>query len=139
ATLLRSSRQTQTALRDVKRPAMVRAVLATLVDALAAIPAMEKLIEGAILDDGAVKDEASPALRRIRRELRASQGELVRILEREMQRLDPNHRVSDMSVTVRNGRYVIPVRREGRSTVGGIVHDTSYTGASVFVEPPAVV
>lgn len=139
ATLLRSSRNTQAALRDAKRPVVVRAVLAALIDALAALPAVEKLVERAILDDGSVKDEASPALRRIRRELRASQGELVRILEREMQRLDPSHRVNDMSVTVRNGRYVIPVRREGRSAVGGIVHDTSSTGVTVFVEPPAAV
>jgi DNA mismatch repair protein MutS2 len=92
-----------------------------------------------ILEDGSVKDDASSALRRIRRELRASQGELIRILEREMERLEPHHRVSDMSVTVRNGRYVIPVRREGRGITGGIVHDTSATGATLFIEPPAAV
>jgi DNA mismatch repair protein MutS2 len=44
-----------------------------------------------------------------------------------------------MSVTVRDGRYVIPVRREGRVTVGGIVHGASATGATLFVEPPAAV
>ncbi|HYD53177.1 MAG TPA: Smr/MutS family protein, partial [Gemmatimonadaceae bacterium] len=56
-----------------------------------------------------------------------------------MGRLDEHHRAPDMSVTVRNGRYVIPVRREGRATVGGIVHDASATGATLFVEPPAAV
>ena len=44
-----------------------------------------------------------------------------------------------MSVTVRNGRYVIPVRREAQGAVGGIVHDTSATGGTLFVEPPAAV
>jgi DNA mismatch repair protein MutS2 len=44
-----------------------------------------------------------------------------------------------MSVTVRDGRYVIPVRREGRSTVGGIVHGMSASGATLFVEPPAAI
>src|SRR5690606_9750653 len=54
-------------------------------------------------------------------------------------RLEPHHRVPDMSVTVRNGRYVIPVRREARGAVGGIVHDASATGATLFVEPPAAI
>ncbi len=139
ATLLRSSRRTQAFLRDPKRPAIVRALLAPLLDALIAAPALEDLVEHAIQDDGTVKDDASPALRRIRRELRSAQGELVRILEREMSRLEPHHRVADMSVTVRNGRYVIPVRREARMASGAIVHDTSASGATLFVEPPAAV
>src|SRR5437660_7471928 len=56
-----------------------------------------------------------------------------------MQNLDPSQRVGDMSVTLRNGRYVIPVRREARSSVGGIVHDASSTGGTLFVEPPAAI
>jgi DNA mismatch repair protein MutS2 len=86
-----------------------------------------------------VRDEASPALRRIRRELRESEGKLVALLERILGRLEAHQRVPDMSVTVRNGRYVIPVRREGRGAVGGIVHDSSHTGATLFVEPPAAI
>ncbi|HVZ79101.1 MAG TPA: Smr/MutS family protein, partial [Gemmatimonadaceae bacterium] len=72
-------------------------------------------------------------------ELRKSEGELVRILERAMERLESHHRPPDMSITVRNGRYVIPVRREGRGAVGGIVHDASSTGATLFIEPPAAI
>jgi DNA mismatch repair protein MutS2 len=139
ATLLRSSRRTRVTLRDERRPAMVRAVLAPLVDVMMSAQPLEEAIERAILDDGTVKDDASAALRRIRRELRASQGELIRILEREIQKLEPHHRVSDMSVTMRNGRYVIPVRREARVVAGGIVHDSSASGATLFVEPPAAV
>lgn len=139
ATLLRSSRRARESLRDPARPAVVRAVLAATVDALVSLPGIEDRIGRTLLDDGTVRDDASPALRRIRRELRASQGELIRILEREMERLEPHHRVSDMSVTMRNGRYVIPVRRGGQVAVGGIVHDTSSTGGTLFVEPPAAV
>lgn len=139
AILLRSSRRTRAQLDDQRRPPIVRAVLAAILQRLIAVPALESAIERAILEDGSVKDDASAALRRIRRELRAAQGELIRILEREMERLEPQHRVSDMSVTMRNGRYVIPVRREGRAIAGGIVHDTSASGATLFVEPPAAV
>ena len=139
ATLLHSARRTQTRLRDPKRPAIVRALLAPLIDVLISAPALEERIGRTILDDGTVKDDASAALRRIRRELRAAQGELIRILERVMERLDPQHRVSDMSVTMRNGRFVIPVRRGGSAIAGGIVHDTSASGATVFVEPPAAI
>lgn len=137
--LLRSSRRTRETLTDEKRPAAARAVLAAFLDRLTTDRALEGAIERAIADDATVKDEASPALRRLRRELRAAEGELIRLLERQLERLDEHVRVPDMSVTMRGGRYVIPVRREGRAAVGGIVHDTSASGATLFVEPPAAV
>ena len=139
ATLLHSSRHTQLRLRDARRPAIVRALLEPLLERLIARPVLEEAIARALLDDGTVKDDASAALRRIRRELRAAHSELIRILEREMERLDAQHRVSDMSVTMRNGRYVIPVRRGAHIAAGGIVHDTSASGGTLFVEPPAAV
>ena len=137
--LLRSSRRTREALGDERRPALARAVLAPLVARLFAAKPLEDTIDRTIQEDGTVRDDASPTLRRVRRELRAAEGELVRLLERVMERLEPHHRVTDMSVTVRDGRYVIPVRREGRTSVGGIVHGASATGATLFVEPPAAV
>ena len=79
------------------------------------------------------------ALKKLRRELKGSQGELIKLLERAMAKLESHQRVADMSVTVRNGRFVIPVRREARGAVGGIVHDASATGGTLFVEPPAAV
>jgi DNA mismatch repair protein MutS2 len=139
ATLLRSSRLTSAALRDPKRPPIIRGVLEPLVARLYPQRALEDEIVRTIDDDGQVRDEASPALRRIRRELRSAHAELVQLLEKAMQRLDPSQRVADMSVTLRNGRFVIPIRREARGQVGGIVHDTSSSGATLFVEPPAAV
>jgi DNA mismatch repair protein MutS2 len=139
ATLLRSSRLTTAALRDPKRPAVIRGVLEPLVSRLYTQRPLEDEIVRAIDDDGQVRDDASPALRRIRRELRSAHAELIQLLERAAQRLDPSQRVSDMSVTLRNGRFVIPIRREARGQVGGIVHDTSSSGATLFVEPPAAI
>jgi DNA mismatch repair protein MutS2 len=137
--LLKSGRRTKESMGDEKRPAAARAVLAPIVSRVVIDKGVEGAIDRAIADDASVKDEASPALRKLRRELRASEGELVRLLERQLAKLDESLRVPDMSITVRGGRYVIPVRREGRAAVGGIVHDTSATGATLFIEPPVAV
>ncbi|HUQ80893.1 MAG TPA: endonuclease MutS2 [Gemmatimonadaceae bacterium] len=137
--LLRSSRRTAEALRDPRRPVVATAVLSTIAASLVSAKQEEAALERVLADDGTVRDDASPALRRLRRELRGAEAELVRLLERIMARLESHQQVSDMSVTVRNGRYVIPVRREARGAVGGIVHDTSGSGATLFVEPPAAV
>jgi DNA mismatch repair protein MutS2 len=137
--LLRSSRVTRESLRGTRASAIVTAVLTEQIQALIANKTIEDAIARVIDEDGQVRDDASPALRKIRRELKGSQGELIKLLERAMAKLDQHQRVADMSVTVRNGRYVIPVRREALSAVGGIVHDASQTGGTLFVEPPAAV
>jgi DNA mismatch repair protein MutS2 len=137
--LLRSSRVTGDSLRGDRAPPIVTAVLAEQIETLFGNKSIEDSIEKTIDEEGQVRDEASPALRKIRRELKGSQGELVKLLERAMAKLEPHQRVADMSVTVRNGRYVIPVRREAQGAVGGIVHDASATGGTLFVEPPAAV
>lgn len=139
ATLLRSSRRVRAALKDPARPAFSRAVLSNLAEQLVDLEARERAIEAAIAEDAVVRDDASPELRRIRRELRQTEGQLARLLQREMARLEPQHQAGDLSVTMRNGRWVIPIRREARALVGGIVHDSSGTGATLFVEPPAAV
>ena len=138
-TLLVSARRTQAALRDEARHPAARAPLAPFADALLARPELERRLEAVLTDEGELRDDASPALRRLRRERRGAEGELVRLLERLMAKLEAHHRVDDASVTLRNGRYVIPVRREGRVAVGGIVHDSSQSGQTLYVEPPAAV
>jgi DNA mismatch repair protein MutS2 len=137
--LLRSSRLTREAFRGEKVSPVATAVLAEQRDALIVDKTNESLIEKTVDDEAQIRDDASPALRKIRRELRGSQGELIKVLERAMAKLEPHQRVADMSVTIRSGRYVIPVRREAQGAVGGIVHDASATGGTLFVEPPAAV
>lgn len=139
ARLLLSSRKTDDSLRDERRPRIVAAVLGPLASRLTIASQLEEQVGRTIDHDGSVKDDATPALRRLRRELRGAQGQLIKLLERTMARLEQHQAVPDMSVTVRNGRYVIPVRREARADVGGIVHDASATGNTLFVEPPAAV
>jgi DNA mismatch repair protein MutS2 len=137
--LMRSSRVTRETLGGDRARTVVGATLAPLTSSLIDARQQETVLTRALDAEGEVRDEASPELRRIRREVRGTRADLVQLLERAMARLDQQHRVEDMSVTVRNGRLVIPVRREGRSALGGIVHDQSATGGTLFVEPPAAV
>lgn len=137
--LLASSRLTRAALSRAEAPALAVSLLRPFRDALHTDSAAEADINKVVAEDGTIRDSASPALRRLRRELRESEGKLVALLERIMSKLESHQRVPDMSVTIRNGRYVIPVRREGRGAVGGLVHDSSHSGATVFIEPPAAI
>jgi DNA mismatch repair protein MutS2 len=138
-TVARSSRITRDELRHPERSPAARAVLAPFVERLTAARDLEDAVARAIDGEGNVVDDASPALRAIRAELRDSENRLIRLLERIMGGIPDEYRVPDMSVTIRNGRYVIPIRREGRSQLGGIVHGSSATEATLFVEPPAAV
>ena len=89
--------------------------------------------------DGQVQDAASRALARARRAVREARARLVQKLDAMLAALDPTERAPDAAVTVREGRYVIPVRSTARARVGGIVHDESATRATVFIEPPEVI
>ena len=137
--LLRSSRMTLESLADPRLPIAARAVLEPLTLQLFRDVAAESEIDRVLDDDAEVRDSASAKLRGLRRELRSAESNLVSMLERLVSRLDPAVQVPDMSVTIRNGRHVVPVRREGRGALGGIVHDASSTGSTLFVEPPAAI
>lgn len=91
------------------------------------------------LDDGTVLDEASPELARLRREIRASQSRMRKQLDGMLQASAVRPYLQEPLITVRGGRYVLPVKQEHRSQVPGVVHDQSASGATVFIEPLAVV
>ncbi|TVP75505.1 MAG: hypothetical protein EA352_08120 [Gemmatimonadales bacterium] len=105
-------------------------------DRLVRRPEMVRQLEKTVDASGAILDSASPDLVRIRRRLDGARSRVVRQLEEVLRGLSDRVRVPDASVTIRSGRYVIPVRREGRSEVGGVIHGESGTGATLFVEPP---
>src|ERR687883_222247 len=102
-------------------------------------PGLAEDIQEAIGESADVLDSASPALGRIRGELRGAHDRLVTRLREIMSAPPFRDVVQDPVVTQRNGRYVIPIRAESRGQVPGIVHDQSASGATLFVEPLAVV
>ena len=106
-----------------------------------AVPAkdLETRLAHSLDPEGQVLDGASRGVARARRAVREARHRLVQRLETILGALDPTERAPDAAVTVRGGRYVIPVRGTARSKVGGIVHDESATRSTVFVEPPEVI
>ncbi len=101
--------------------------------------ALEQRLVESLDPDGQVRDAASRGLARARRAVREARQHLVHRLESLLGALDPTERAPDAAVTMRGGRYVIPVRSTARARIGGIVHDESATRATVFVEPPEVI
>ena len=92
-------------------------------------------IDRTILPDGTVADDASPELRRIRREIGVVQQRIRHRLETVLQGADYKPYLTGDYVTVRNGRYVIPVLATQAGEIPGIIHDRSDTGYTAFVEP----
>jgi DNA mismatch repair protein MutS2 len=95
----------------------------------------ERRIEQSIGPDGEVLDAASPRLAAARREVHEARQRLVRRLESVLRRLDAASIPQGAAVTVREGRYVVPVRRDSRSRPSGIVHDESASAGTLFIEP----
>jgi len=97
-----------------------------------------KLVQS-ISPDGQVLDSASKDLARARQRVREARKHVMDKLGAILAKLDQTERAPDAAVTVRGGRYVIPIRSTARSRVGGIVHDESATRSTVFVEPPEII
>lgn len=97
---------------------------------------VEKRLERAIGDDGELLDSASPSLAAARREVHAARERLIRRLDGILRDLDAS---GGGAVTMRGGRYVIPVRRDTRSRPEGIIHDESGSAGTLFVEPTAAI
>jgi len=86
-----------------------------------------------LLPSGEIDDSASPELARLRREINAQRGRLQKSLESTMR--SAGDAIQDLIVTMRNDRYVIPVKADFRGRIGGVAHGFSSSGATVFVEP----
>ena len=106
---------------------------------LAPQPVLERQISDSILSPEEMADTASTTLADLRRKIRQTEDSIRTKLDAIIKNSTTNKFLQDAVVSLRNGRYVVPVRAEYRGEVGGVIHDVSSTGATVFVEPTAVV
>ena len=118
-----------------QRIAAIAPTLAATWAALPTCPDLARLLHDALEPDGRVTDRASPRLRALRRQITALRADLQARVERLLDHPGVAPALQERYVTVRNGRYVIPVRDDARRAVRGIIHDRSQSGATVFVEP----
>ena len=107
--------------------------------ALAPQPVLERQITDSILSPEEMADTASITLQDLRRKIRQTEDSIRTKLDNIIKNSTTSKFLQDAVVSLRNGRYVVPVRAEYRGEVGGVIHDVSSTGATIFVEPTAVV
>ena len=100
---------------------------------------LEDKITNAIISETEISDNASSELKEIRRKKRHFENKIREQLDNMIHSSHYSKILRDGIITQRNGRFVVPVKAENRSDVAGMVHDTSGSGATVFIEPAAVV
>lgn len=113
--------------------------LQTLAGGLMTHRVAEDEINRCILSEDEVFDGASPALSRIRRQMKLANEKVRQKLNDMIHSSTYSKYLQDPLVTIRNGRFVIPVKQEYRQNIPGLIHDQSGTGATLFIEPSAVV
>ena len=109
-----------------------------LFDALEPLGTLSAEIRRCILSEDEISDDASPALRQIRRSIKNT-GERIHNQLAGMVNGSARSYLQDAVITMRNGRYCIPVKAEYKNQVPGMIHDQSSTGSTLFIEPMAVV
>lgn len=114
-------------------------VLPEMSDLLVSVSQLEKDINNSILSEDEMSDSASPELKNIRREIRNKNDSIKSRMQKMISGSSAKNQLQDCIVTMRNGRYVIPVKKEYQAMYPGMVHDQSATGATLFIEPQSIV
>ena len=135
AALMRTSRQLLEYIRTNK---LFTTVLDEIFERLTPSRMLEDRISRSIISEELISDDASPALADVRRKIRIANLKVRETLAKYTSGAYSKY-LQENIVTQRNGRYVIPVKAEHRNDVKGLIHDTSSSGATIFVEPMAVV
>lgn len=114
-------------------------ILSNFAEEIVVLADLEERIKHAIDEGGEVLDSASDALRTLRNQMRSREARVRERLESMIRSSNAQKMLSDAIITIRNDRFVIPVKQEYRGHYGGIIHDQSSSGQTLFIEPQTVV
>lgn len=132
---LRVSRHAREMLQNTEKPGL----LSMMANRLAAHRSIEEEIARCILSEDEIADNASPELARIRRQMRITNERMRDKLNAMIKSTAYQKYLQEPIITVRNGRFALPVKAEFRTQISGLVHDQSGSGATLFIEPAAAV
>lgn len=113
--------------------------LESLLESAVALPSLQKAISTAIISEDEIADSASSELAEIRRKIRQAGAKAREVLDRMVRSTTYQKYLQENIITQRDGRFVVPVKLEYKNEIKGLVHDTSGSGATVFIEPMGVV
>lgn len=136
--LLRTTKQVKNYSKDDRKDEVYESI-DPLFDLIQTIPKLENEINRCIISDQEIADDASNSLRIIRNEIKSSNDKIRQQLNSIIHSSSNKSMLQDAVITIRNDRYCIPVKQEYKSNFAGMVHDQSSTGATLFIEPMAVV
>ncbi|MBA4601677.1 endonuclease MutS2 [Thermoactinomyces mirandus] len=139
ASTISAGRKIKSFLRQIEEEAATLPILRGLTEQVASLDTIEKEILRSIDEQAVVKDQASPGLGKIRSQIGEARKRINQILQEMIRNPHYTKMMQEAIITQRFDRYVIPVKMEYRSRFPGIVHDQSSSGATLFIEPEAVV
>jgi DNA mismatch repair protein MutS2 len=138
ASTVHASRQMKRFIEDLQELTDVP-ILLSYAERIIVLAHLEESIRNAIDEGGEVLDSASEVLRSLRQQVRTREARVREKLESMIRSSNASKMLSDAIITIRNDRFVIPVKQEYRSHYGGIIHDQSSSGQTLFIEPQSVV
>jgi DNA mismatch repair protein MutS2 len=139
ASTIHVSRQMKRFIEELAGERIEIPILLEQVDRIIPLTYLEQEIKHAIDESGEVLDGASDLLRSLRHQLRSNEARVREKLESMVRSANAQKMLSDAIITIRNDRFVIPVKQEYRGHYGGIIHDQSSSGQTLYIEPQLIV
>ena len=139
AQVLKTCEQVKDYMKEGRNQEAVYPIVSQIIHQIIELPGLTKSIFNAILSEEELSDTASPELYRIRRQIRQKNDAIREKLNQMIHSTHYQKYLQEPIVTLRQDRYVIPVKQEYRNNVPGLIHDQSSSGATLFIEPMSIV